>query len=344
VESDPPLASVVIPTFNRARRLELTLASFVGQTDRRHEVVVVDDGSTDDTPEVLARYAGRIRLKVVRQANGGRSAARNAGVREAAGAVLIFCDDDRIAVPGFVADHLSGFPDGDEPRVVLGRQHAVVSRLEPDLAVSPEELAAVLDRRPELAREARQGDGALIHPNMVLEDFAATMRDFGVTEPFWRDFIQPVVDVYGDGLEGFEIPWTIGVTGNLSVPRRRVLDVGAFDESFKGWGLEDTDLCLRLHAAGARFRLHSGACNYHQVHERPEERLDDWCRSLVYFLDKHDALEVWAFVCGLFERRSLGAISELIRQHREAGPSDFTRELELVTREHARLLARTALL
>nr|MDP9122017.1 glycosyltransferase [Acidobacteriota bacterium] len=54
VRAAAPMASVVIPTYNHARRLALTLASLTAQTDRRFEVVVVDDGSTDETQAVLA--------------------------------------------------------------------------------------------------------------------------------------------------------------------------------------------------------------------------------------------------------------------------------------------------
>jgi hypothetical protein len=87
-----PTVSVVIPTYNYGRYVGEAIDSALAQSAPPHEVIVVDDGSTDDTPAVLARYAGRVR--VIRQANAGLSAARNAGIRAAGGEWVAFLDSD----------------------------------------------------------------------------------------------------------------------------------------------------------------------------------------------------------------------------------------------------------
>jgi GT2 family glycosyltransferase len=90
--------SVVIPTYNRWERLETTLAALADQTRVPTEVVVVDDGSTDDTWEHLNQLVGTgalpYPLRIVRQDNGGPASARNAGVREATGHLILFLGDD----------------------------------------------------------------------------------------------------------------------------------------------------------------------------------------------------------------------------------------------------------
>ena len=75
-------ASVVMPTYNKRRFLELTLTSFFNQTYpvNQYEVIVIDDGSTDDTNEFLSQCHPPFTLKKIPQENKGRSAARNTGI------------------------------------------------------------------------------------------------------------------------------------------------------------------------------------------------------------------------------------------------------------------------
>lgn len=87
-----PVVSVVIPAYNAAWCVRKAIDSVLAQTFRDFELIVVDDGSTDDTPSVLASYGGAIR--VLRQPNRGMGGARNAGIRAAAGEFIAFLDSD----------------------------------------------------------------------------------------------------------------------------------------------------------------------------------------------------------------------------------------------------------
>lgn len=95
------LVSVIIPTRNRRRLLELAVASVLGQAWARLEVIVVDDASTDDTATFLSDLAGRDhRVRGIRlDAAGGGAAARNAGILAARGAYVAFLDDDDVWLP-----------------------------------------------------------------------------------------------------------------------------------------------------------------------------------------------------------------------------------------------------
>lgn len=93
--------SLVIPAYNRAGIIHETIDSALGQSQPFAEIIVVDDGSTDGTAAVLARYGERIRL--IKVANAGVQAARNTGVAHAASPYIVLCDSDDILEPGFVA-------------------------------------------------------------------------------------------------------------------------------------------------------------------------------------------------------------------------------------------------
>ena len=111
------MLSVVVPTYNRAPVLARCLDALAAQDPPPGEVVVVDDGSTDDTPAILAERGESIR--VVRQDNGGRAAAKNAGVEAARGDVVLFLDDDVIATPGLVHLHAEHHRNRPEPHEAL---------------------------------------------------------------------------------------------------------------------------------------------------------------------------------------------------------------------------------
>jgi glycosyltransferase involved in cell wall biosynthesis len=100
--------SVVVPTYNRARLLDQCLGALVAQVDAEvpFEVVVVDDGSSDDTAAVLDRYSSRLPLRFERQPNRGQAAALNRGLELAGGRFCVFLDDDVIAAPHLLAEHL----------------------------------------------------------------------------------------------------------------------------------------------------------------------------------------------------------------------------------------------
>lgn len=97
--------SVIIPTYNGAGRISNVLESLIAQSLPADEVVVVVDGSNDNTAEVAERFKSRIPLKIVITPNGGRSVARNVGVKNSTGDLLVFLDDDMRAFPNCLKDH-----------------------------------------------------------------------------------------------------------------------------------------------------------------------------------------------------------------------------------------------
>lgn len=117
--------SVIIPTYNNRDVLRETIRHLREQTLAAdlYEIVVVDDGSTDGTAQMLDELAGRpgAVIRYVSQANRGRSAARNLGVRTARGRIVVFLDSDLWATPTLLAGHHRHYPAGATRRGVQGR-------------------------------------------------------------------------------------------------------------------------------------------------------------------------------------------------------------------------------
>ena len=105
--------SIIIPTFNGGARIQNCLDSLLKQTvGRNAEILIVDDGSTDNTIEVVNQFPG---VRVITQANAGPAAARNRGAAEARGAIILFTDDDCVPMQDWLDAMLAPFED---PEVV----------------------------------------------------------------------------------------------------------------------------------------------------------------------------------------------------------------------------------
>jgi GT2 family glycosyltransferase/tetratricopeptide (TPR) repeat protein len=99
--------SVVIPTYNRRAILRKTLLAFMSQTcaPEKFEVIVVDDGSTDDTVAMVRQFNGSFPLRILTAEHAGANAARNLGIRAAQGRVVVITGDDMIPEPSFLDAH-----------------------------------------------------------------------------------------------------------------------------------------------------------------------------------------------------------------------------------------------
>lgn len=99
-EETEPIVSVVIPVYNHEEYIRESVESALSQDYDNLEVIVVDDGSTDATPEVLRTFGSRIRY--IRQKNGGTAAALNTGIRHARGSLISWLSSDDVFLPGMI--------------------------------------------------------------------------------------------------------------------------------------------------------------------------------------------------------------------------------------------------
>lgn len=125
VEVSGPIVSIVTPTFNRAKYIRLAVESVLAQTERRWELLIVDDGSTDDTATVLQPYLSDPRINYIYQSNRGQSAARNVALDKARGAYVGFLDSDDIWFPEKLERQLQLFERHPDAHIVHGDETTI---------------------------------------------------------------------------------------------------------------------------------------------------------------------------------------------------------------------------
>jgi len=170
------LISIIIPTYNRVSDVQRAIDSALAQTHQPCEVIVVDDGSTDATPELLAGYGPRLRS--LRQENQGRSAARNEGLKIARGEYVVFLDSDDALLPHMAETQLAYLQVHPQMAFVHGQAwmtDAGGKRTEP-----PVLMGASLDpTRPPFASLV-MGQSLLLHTALIRRSALDSVGDFEV--------------------------------------------------------------------------------------------------------------------------------------------------------------------
>ena len=141
----PSLISCIVPVFNGEHFVAEALESILAQTYRPIEVVVMDDGSTDGTEEVLGRFGGRIR--VIRQANAGPAAARSRGLEVAEGEFVAFQDADDLWLPEKLKLQMGRLTARPEAELCTC---LITNFWEPELAEEAERLRDTIHAQPRL--------------------------------------------------------------------------------------------------------------------------------------------------------------------------------------------------
>ena len=176
------LISVVIPTLNRASVIDETIRSVFDQTYTNFEIIVVDDGSEDETAAVLESYTDDKLIYLRNDENHGGNWARNRGIERARGEIVCFLDSDDVYLPhklSTVADYFAKNPSVDVLvdsyllRTARGRRSKEIPRINPVLLNSEDFRAGVFGRT---IRKATSGVSARRRALMDIGMFDETLR------------------------------------------------------------------------------------------------------------------------------------------------------------------------
>jgi glycosyltransferase involved in cell wall biosynthesis len=172
---------VVIPCYNQAQFLGEAIESVLSQSYEHFELIVVDDGSTDETSEVASRYEG---VRLIRQENRGLAGARNRGLGEAKGEYLVFLDADDRLLPGALEAGLRCFEAHPECALVAGHSRFIdpdgLLRAEPrpSQPIGRDLFVALLERRYFVI------PGAVMYRRTVIESVGAFDISLGAAEDY----------------------------------------------------------------------------------------------------------------------------------------------------------------
>jgi len=234
-------ASVIVTTYNATRELDLVLAGLRHQSANAHEIIIADDGSTEETAELVRRWQERlpVPLRHVRHDDRGYRKSRivNMAVRNSTGDYLAFLDGDTVPHRHWLKDHL--FHAGPN-RVLCGRRVRLGPLITPTITPEMVEAGVLEERFGAVAKSARQRDTRKLGR--------------GIRLPFWFAWI---LRVRPKKLMGC----------NFSLPRALFEAVNGYDEEVDVYWGEDTDLGVRLKNLGCMMTpVINRACVFHLYH------------------------------------------------------------------------------
>ena len=260
--------SVIVTAHNQKERLRLVLAGLRGQTvpATHFEVVVVDDGSSDGTAEMLDEVGRQMDLKIVRlRPNEGRCRARNRGVEAATGEFVAFLDGDALPHPQWLQGHIEALKQGGRESLLCGAGYSLPGL---EYLQDPQRGTPMEGKTPSVVREYVRvhRQELILTEDMVLGAFdhieaRAVIGWYPFPElEILQEQITELFVQHSDSLIG----WLGFFPNNGAVLRKDFLEVGGFDPAMafsEGW-----DLAYRLQQHGCRPRFVPEAKAYHLYH------------------------------------------------------------------------------
>jgi chondroitin synthase len=249
----PPGLSVIIPTFNRSKILDVTLACLVNQeTKYPFEVIVADDGSKESIDLIIRQYEQLLDIKYARQRDYGFqvSAVRNLGMRASKYEFLAFLDCDMAPNPGWIDSYMQLLCQDDGIALVGPRKY--------------------VDTMPYDPSEFRNNKKLIEQLPEVRTNNKVAGKNEGYISVDWRlDHFRKTED-----LRLCDSPFRYFAGGNIAFAKRWLKAAGWFDEDFEHWGGEDLEFGYRLFRHGCFFRVAWGSMAYHQEPPGKENETD----------------------------------------------------------------------
>lgn len=264
--------SIVIPTYNRAPILKQALEYLEKQTQTDFEIIIIDDGSTDETKKTISNFQkqSKIQTKYLYQENQKQGTARNLGIKEAQGEIILFLGDDIFALPKLVEEHLSVHQTFPESNI------AVLGKTTWD---------ALID----------------INPYMHFLEWSGWQFNYPQIQklaPFTSFSEYKAHNHSGKFLPKKSQHWFF-YTSNISI-KKALLEKENFNEQFKAYGWEDIELGQRLTKKENLHLFYNPNAYAHHHHHQTEADFENKIKTLATSLKfapnlKPKWYKVWLF-------------------------------------------------
>ncbi|MCR8656500.1 glycosyltransferase family 2 protein [Paenibacillus endoradicis] len=274
--------SVVIPTYNNMVLLNNTLESLNDQLDfenNQYEVIVVDDGSSENTLNAIQDTPRTYSFQYIyleRTTDSCRARVRNIGWRKAQGVFVVFLDADMVVNRNYLSE-LSRYVDQHSDLIVISYRYM----LKEPIAFEDIKLGRIFEKN-----------------YRTLDYFEA--RHFDSQQ-------------HSFNLATLKHPWHCVYSCNMALSKEKLELLGGFDERYKGWGMEDTDIGYRCYRLGMSIVSHLGIEALHQYHGeafgdiKNQQKMYEWDKNITLMYEIHPYLHKelprWRINFAYFARR-----------------------------------------
>jgi glycosyltransferase involved in cell wall biosynthesis len=275
---------------------------------KEYEVIVIDNGSNDNTKELLSALDLDLNLIIIRTPqNQSRGKARNLGIQASSGDIIIFSDGDMISDHNFVSQHASAHKIKN--RVVCGINWDKIytyfyKDFKGKLLKNFIEIQTKSNQIPRLAY--LKDKECLIDKKSIIDD---SYKQYVFTQALKEQGYKRVLEIYGNEFREYCFPWSFFITNNCSVRKDTIIEAGMFDEGYEGWGCEDLDLGYRLYKNGCIF-IKQDIKSVHQEH--PIKLGDDGIKNIYRFTEKYDSAEILLFYFSRYTKIDQNSLNHIV--------------------------------
>ena len=342
--------SVILISYNKYPENLFTLYSLENQNypKEKLEVLLIDDCSTDETRS-LKDYQPAFHFKYIKSPQQlGRAGAKNLGIREARGKVLIFLDAEVLVDANFISNHLKHFV-GEKEVAVSGtaNHYSTYSILYPQYSRRQiAQLHSLVIKEPlyikQVARMLKIPKEEVLNFKRFFKYVRRSQQKIPLLNKktikgelykklaFPKPSFPRVLDEFGNNLTGYHFPWTFFITRNVSVRKSSLERVGLFNEEFRGWGYEDWELGYRLFKNGVPIIEEGNIYSYHQEHPYSKENRErDKFKNYVKLVEIHSEIEAATLILGILGKISFEKLNKVINEYYQLA-SDFPHQYDYI--------------